>query len=286
MSKQLNPHKILWLASYPKSGNTWFRAFLTALINDGKVDINQMASDGIFSSRETFDMATDIDSRDLYDDEAKLMVADVYRRIATEKNSLSIIKIHDFFGPDPEGNNLVPGDVTQCAIYFIRNPLDIAASLANHMDFSIGEAINMLNNDSATMANQANNLNKNPQFTQFLSSWSDHVNSWTLRPKFPVCAIRFEDMLADTFNTFSKILNFIGWEYSDSQIKNAITATSFEILNRQETQKGFKEKSNVSPVFFRSGKMGKWQEELNVNQISKIITINKQVMNKYQYTAS
>ncbi len=154
MLKDRFPHKILWLASYPKSGNTWFRAFLTALMNEGTVDINKMGTDGIFSSRETFDFVSEIESRDLYDDEAKLLIADVYRQIATDKEELSIIKVHDAFEQNTEGMNLVPDDVTLCAIYFIRNPLDVAGSLANHMHFSIDDAINMLNNKNANMAEQ------------------------------------------------------------------------------------------------------------------------------------
>ncbi|MEJ2083836.1 MAG: sulfotransferase, partial [Acidobacteriota bacterium] len=35
---------IVWLASYPKSGNTWLRAFLMNFLDPGKrpVDINQL----------------------------------------------------------------------------------------------------------------------------------------------------------------------------------------------------------------------------------------------------
>jgi hypothetical protein len=283
MSKQLFPHKILWLASYPKSGNTWFRAFLTALLNDGEVDINQMASDGIFSSRETFDLVADIDSRDLYDDEAKLMVADVYRCIAAETNALSIIKVHDFFGPDPQGNNLVPEDVTQCAIYFIRNPLDIAGSLANHMNFSIEEAINMLNNSDACMAGQPGNLNKNMQFRQYLSDWSSHVNSWTLQPSFPVYVIRYEDALINTFESFTKALNFIGWQYSIERILNAALASGFDNLRKQEEEKGFKEKQFKTSNFFRSGITGSWEKELNKEQAKKIISMHRINLEKYKY---
>ena len=70
--------KIVWLASYPKSGNTWFRAFLTALLNDGDLDINQMKTDGIFSSRFIFDNSTDLDSTYLYDEEVKNMLPEVF----------------------------------------------------------------------------------------------------------------------------------------------------------------------------------------------------------------
>ena len=280
--KQLFSGKILWLASYPKSGNTWFRAFLTALMNDGRVDINALKSDGLFSLRDTFDLYTDISSHDLYDDEAKLMVADVYRYIASKKDSLSIIKVHDSFGPDPEGRNLIPEDATHSAIYFIRNPLDIAGSLANHMSLGINEAVDMLNNSNAYISQQSNNFNKNNQFRQHISDWSSHVNSWTLNPSFPVCVIRYEDMLTDTFDTFNNILNFIGLQFTADQVVNAIKATNFDSLSKQETEKGFNE-AGKSSKFFRAGTMGNWESELSTNQVNKIILLNRKIMEKYRY---
>jgi hypothetical protein len=283
MAKEQIPHKILWLASYPKSGNTWFRAFLTALMNDGKVDINDMDSDGIFSSRDTFDLISEVSSRDLYDDEAKLMLADVYRQIAVERDSLSIVKVHDAFGPDPEGKNLIPEDVTLGAIYFIRNPLDIAGSLANHMNFSMDEAVNMLNNSMAYMAGKRNNLNKKIQFSQYISDWSSHVKSWTAKPSFPVYVMRYEDMLENTFDTFSKALNFIGWEYTPEQISRAMAASDFEKLSNQEAEKGFKEKPGKSMRFFRAGTKGNWEKELSGEQVKKIIAMHKQIMCEYKY---
>lgn len=282
MSKQLFPHKILWLASYPKSGNTWFRAFLTALLNNGEVDINRMASDGIFSSRTMFDLVADIDSRDLYDTEAKIMLPDVYRHIAAENNTLSILKVHDAFTTNAEGKDLIPGDVTQCAIYFIRNPLDIAGSLANHFQFSIQEAVDMLNNDDAYMAAQRGNNNRSEQFPQYLSGWSDHVESWTAKPSFPVLVIRYEDMLTNTYETFNKALKFIGWYYDTLAIEKAIAASSFSELKKQEMKSGFKEKT-AKGTFFRSGTIGNWEKELTIQQKIDIKIKHKNTLDKFKY---
>jgi len=282
MSKQKFPHKILWLASYPKSGNTWFRAFLSALMNEGKVDINKMDTDGIFSFRQSFDLVTDIDSRDLYDEEAKLIIADVQRFIASENDFLTITKIHDAFGTDPEGKNLVPEDVTHCALYFIRNPLDIAGSLAHHNQSSIEEAVAMLCNSNAVLGHQKNNLNKINQFSQYLSDWSSHVKSWTLKPTFPVLVTRYEDMLTDPFVTFSKAVEFCGLVYSPSDIRKAIASTSFDLLKQQETEKGFRERKG-SGQFFRKGSMGNWEEELSPDQIKRIKEMHREVMDQYGY---
>jgi hypothetical protein len=170
--------KILWLASYPKSGNTWLRAFLTALLNDGHVDINSLKTDGIFSSRLLFDLVTEIESMDLYREEAKCMLADVHRYLGNCGNELRIIKIHDAFLKDSTGKNQIPEDVTHAAIYIIRNPLDIAGSLANHNHSTLQAAVNMLNDINGGLAKQINNLNILYQFSQQLCDWSGHVNSW------------------------------------------------------------------------------------------------------------
>lgn len=283
MAMQNIADKILWLASYPKSGNTWFRAFLTALMNEGKVEINAMETDGIFSDRFIFDYVTEIESRDLYDEEAKQMVADVYRYLALEREKLNIIKIHDAFETDQAGQNLVPEDATHCALYFIRNPLDIAGSLANHNHSGIREAVDMLNNTGTCLAWQPKNLNKNPQFRIHLSDWSGHVNSWTLLPPFPVCVIRYEDMLGNPFETFYKATRFIGWDHTPEQISRAIAASSFDKLKSQEAEKGFNEKNRKSPEFFRSGTMGNWEKELTAEQINEIRKRHEEVMRRYNY---
>ena len=282
MLKDLFPHKIVWLASYPKSGNTWFRAFLAALMNDGNVELNDLHTDGIFSSREIFDYIAEISSRDLYDEEAKLMIADVFRYLAAEKNSLSIIKVHDAFECDEEGNSIIPEEVTHCAIYFVRNPLDIAGSIANHMQFSIAQAVNLLNNHDACMVGQKGNLNINQQFRQHVSDWSSHVKSWTSRPSFPVHVLRYEDMLKDPFESFSRVLKLVGWQYPSEQIKNAIAATSFEKLSTQEAANGFKEKGRM-PKFFRKGTAENWKQELTAEQVEKIISCHRDTLIKYNY---
>ena len=283
MLKKLYPHKILWLASYPKSGNTWFRAFLSALMNDGEVAINKLDTDGVFSSRDTFDFATDVDSIDLYDDEAKLMVADVYRFIAHTNDSLKIIKTHDAFFTDKEGKAIFPADVTHCAFYFIRNPLDVVGSFANHMRLSIEESVDIMCDKNATLASQKNNLNKNKQFRINMGDWSTNVTSWTSGLPFPVHVIRYEDMLSHPFATFSKAVSLAKFSFPPEEIQKAIDASSFEQLKKQETQFGFIEKLTKDVQFFRSGTMGNWEKELTPAQIDRIIKAHGEVMSQYGY---
>lgn len=276
--------KIVWLASYPKSGNTWFRAFLTALLNDGDLDINQMKTDGIFSSRFIFDNSTDLDSTDLYDEEVKNMLPDVFCDMAQwylKKNLF--IKIHDAYTLNIQNNPIVPTEPTRCALYFIRNPLDVVASFANHNNGTLDEAIHIMNKPKGSLARQKGNFNVNNQFNQLMLSWSGHVESWTNDLPFPVLVLRYEDMLADGLATFTKAVEFMGIEVQPGQVEKAIIASNFEKLKEKEQEKGFGEKNVKSESFFRKGKSGGWKEELNAEQIQSIITNHKSVMEKYGY---
>ncbi|WP_448700151.1 sulfotransferase domain-containing protein [Mucilaginibacter sp. AW1-3] len=286
MSNEETPEqqKIVWLASYPKSGNTWFRAFLTALLNEGEIDINQMKTDGIFSSRFIFDNSTDLDSTYLYDEEVKNMLPDVFRDMASwyQKKHL-FIKIHDAYALNTENNPIVPTEPTRCAIYFIRNPLDVVASFANHNNGTLDEAIGIMNKPKGSLARQKGNFNVNNQFRQLMYSWSGHVESWTADLPFPVLVLRYEDMLHDGLATFTKAVEFMGIDVQPGQVENAIIASNFEKLKEKEKEKGFGEKNVKSESFFRKGKSGGWKDELNAEQIQSIITHHKAVMEKYGY---
>jgi len=283
MAKNIIPNKILWLASYPKSGNTWFRAFLTALLNEGEVEINDMDTDGILSARGVFDAISDIDSRYLYDEEVKILLPEVYRAKAAALNQLSIVKVHDAFVYNEEGQSIMPEDVTHAAIYIIRNPLDVVASFANHNNSTIDEAIALMNNPQGKLAAQKGNHNINNQFPQLMYDWSGHVQSWIDGPAFPVYFVRYEDMLAAPLQTFSEVIKKVGWQYSDDTIQAAIDATQFSKLKKQESEKGFQEKNAASKQFFRQGKAGNWKNELTETQANAIIKKHKGVMREFGY---
>lgn len=283
MSKYTFPNKVIWLASYPKSGNTWFRAFLTALFGDGEIEINHLKTDAIFSSREIFEQMCDVDSADLYDEEIRLMQPVAITALAKEQNRSLVMKVHDAYSFNSEGKPIIPGEVTHCALYLIRNPLDVAGSFANHNAGTIDDSIALMNHPNGTLAPLKPRKILNNQIAQLMYSWSGHVNSWTTLPDFPVHVVRYEDMNADPFNTFKKAISDIGWSYTDEQIAKAVEASSFEALSKQEKEKGFGEKNAKSKVFFRSGKTGNWKNELTEEQIKLIIDTHREVMERYNY---
>lgn len=276
--------KVIWLASYPKSGNTWFRAFLTALFGNGCLDINEMKRDAIFSSRDIFEHSTDLDSTWLYDEEVKLLQPEIFTEVSSHyKKDRLFIKIHDAYILNKAEKPIVPAEPTLCALYFIRNPLDIVASLANHNGSTIDEAIKLMNDTEGCFARQSRNRNTNNQFRQLMFDWSGHVKSWTDGLPFPVMVIRYEDMLLDTAKIFKKAIDFVGLNVIEDAVMQAINESSFEKLKEKENKDGFREKNKRSPSFFRSGSMGNWELELTDEQAKNITDLHGQVMKVYDY---
>jgi len=275
--------KIVWLASYPKSGNTWFRAFITALLNDGEVDINDMKTDGIFASRTIFENLTDLDSTYLSDEEVKILLPHVFNQLNNISiKSTNFIKVHDAYTFNSKHQPIIPTESTRCAIYIIRNPLDMAASLANHNVTSITAAIETLNNPAATLLKN-DKFNSHPQFKQLMLDWSNHVKSWTTYLPFPVLVVRYEDLQKNTFETFKNAVAFMKIVVSDEQITTAIAASNFNTLKQIETTKGFKERPKNTPSFFREGKTGNYKNELTDEQIQLIVAHHKIMMKLYNY---
>lgn len=284
ISEQINQRSgsIVWLASFPKSGNTWFRCFLSALI-DQEVDINQLHTDGIFSSRRLFDITFDIDGRLLTEAEIKNRMPRIIRHYAQKSEKLLFCKIHDAYSINSKGAPIIPHDVSDVAIYLIRNPLDVVASYANHMNCDIDKAISSMNKDNGYLARQKNGMNINNQFPQLMYSWSGHVQSWHNQDKIKVVTIRYEDMKQKSLETFTRATEAMSIEADKDQIQKAIELTQFEKIKNLESEQGFKEKNILSANFFRKGKVGGYQEELTKDQINMIIDKHGDVMSKFGY---
>jgi aryl sulfotransferase len=285
---------IIWLASYPKSGNTWFRVFLTNYIQDGNepADINALEKTPIASARGIFDDETGIESSDLYRDEIDLLRPAVYEKIASESNDTLFMKVHDAWRLLPNGTSLFPDKATAGVIYIIRNPMDVAVSNANFNGISIDKVISNMNNPEYKLAKGRKKLSS--QLRQTLLSWSRHVLSWTDQSKLKHQIIRYEDMIADPVKTFSSVIDFIELNTTSSsinlnvdlklkRIKKAIFFSSFDVLKKMELDKGFKEKSSAQDKFFRKGIVGDWRNKLSKAQVDRLVSDHYQVMKKFNY---
>ena len=274
---------IVWIASYPKSGNTWFRAFVANLLSgaDSPVHIDRLgAANG--SSRALFDAFAGIDSANLLPEEADLLRPEIYRRVSAQAREIRFLKIHNAFRHLPGGQPLFPPDATRSSIYIARNPLDVVPSFAHFLDEDPDRIISRMNEDGHVFNRERNGMTE--MLSNKMDSWSGNVRSWLEAPaEMKVHLIRYEDMLQAPFETFSAAAAAMGIEKRDEEIRRAIDFSSFEILREMELKGGFRERPPMAGSFFRQGKSGSWRESLSEKQASSIIEKNESVMRNLGY---
>lgn len=275
---------IVWIASYPKSGNTWFRTFISCLLNETEADINKIDSDGIASSRTPFELCTGLDSTNLSVQEIAALRPAVYDMLSATMDKNLWIKAHDACQILPDGRPLFPATATKIACYLMRNPLDVAVSFANHNAATLDKTIDGMNDPDFSLCKQI--LNAHNQLPQFHGRWGDHVKSWMEATHLPVCMLRYEDMHLQPLETFSKAVAAIGIKKTTEEITRAIKASSFDKLKKQELESGFRERPHVARSFFRSGKIGSWRESLSEKQAGLIIEHHAETMHRYGYLDS
>lgn len=273
--------KPIWLASYPKSGNTWTRLFLTALLKEKEVDINNIATDGIISSRNVVDSTLGINSAEVTENdflEFRPLLYDKWSENQTNKNYL-LIKVHDACMLN--GVVLFPKKITRGTIYILRNPFDMAASTANHHNVSIDVAVKMICSNNHALAKNKKSLNN--QISQHLGTWSQHLESWTNVHRGNILVVKYEDMLNNGLETFSKIVNYLELNYTSQQIQDAINEVEFNKIQEKEKQNKFREAPKNAEKFFRSGKVGGWRNEITQDQAEYIVDCNYESLLKYGY---
>lgn len=271
---------IAWLASYPKSGNTWIRSLLTAYRGQGEFSINQLETDGIASSRALIDQQLGLKSADLNGDEIESLRPLAYKHLSKTKGSLQLIKVHDAFTVDAGGLQLFPNQATHATVYILRNPFDVAVSYRYHNQLTLDQAVEALNNQHE-IADQAKGINQ--QVSQRMLDWSGHVTSWLNAPGMNVLTIRYEDLKHDTASSFGAVVRHLGLPYDEVKIDQAIQATRFEKLQQQEQQGGFAEKPPAASAFFRQGKVGAWRQEFTQELWRKINDQHQAVMQQVGY---
>lgn len=275
--------KILWLASYPKSGNTWLRAFIHNLMMParrqagGAVDINQMNE--LTTGDSLVQWFRHLDARPPLDwsrrDVAKMRRGAQLAMVASTPQTV-IAKTHNAL-MELHGHPTINMDLTAGTIYVVRNPLDLVISLADHYGVDIDKAIEVMSDP-----NNGGMADGNIVF-EIHSSWSMHVKSWTQNPHPGLHVVRYEDMLAKPLHTFGGITRFLGLKPPREALERAIEQSSFKNLRAQEEAKGFHEKSAKGSKFFRVGKSGQWREKLTQAQIEQVVSNHQEQMARFGY---
>lgn len=274
---------IIWLASYPKSGNTWFRVFLTNLLQntDKPADINVLEKTPIASARSIFDAEMGFEASDLTADEIDRLRPELYTHLAENAEEQLFMKIHDAYTDVTDHLPLIPQAATDSALYFIRNPLDVAVSFAHHSGVDYDKSVARMADPSFAFCSKSDRLHD--QLRQRLLSWSNHALSWVDCAPFPVCVLHYEDMKLKPLETFSRAARFARLKRTPEQILKALEFSSFEKVQEQENAEGFKEKSPSSNTFFREGKIGSWRGELTEEQVRQIVRDHRNVMRRFGY---
>lgn len=269
---------IVWLASYPKSGNTWFRAFLANLLHGGEqpVDINAFETNN-FASRPGYDRVLGWETSDLTPAEIQAARMAVQEVLAREEGA--VFKVHEAYSDSRTGTPLFSTAATRAALYFLRNPLDVAVSYSHHRGRDSDDTIMRMNNPTAIMAARKGDMDG--ELPQPLGTWSHHVRSWAEAP-VPVQVIRYEDMLARPLEVFTDACRFAGFSDDPARVALALERSRFEVLQRQEQARGFREAA-PSRAFFRKGQAGSWREILSPAQVSAIINDHGEVMRRFGY---
>lgn len=281
---QANPRGIVWLASYPKSGNTWIRVFLynlSIIVRGVKRDgdeINQfwhlVPEERQFA--EYFEQALGKPPAAASVPESYAVRPRVQSMIASSAKGLVMLKTHSVFGV-VDGTPTINTKVSCGAIYLVRDPRDVALSLANHMGSSVDEAIDFMNSP------KARELGHDNMAAELWSSWSRHVKGWTDGSDESLLVVRYEDLLSKPHETFARILAHIRHPAKPDQMALAIERSSFEELRGQEEKFGYALLPPTTKRFFATGRAGSWREKLTPAQLGSIISANDDMMRKYGY---
>jgi len=270
--------RTVWLASYPKSGNTWFRIFLANLLypDQRPLDLNALPlATPIASHRSRFDTAVGAPSSLLTAAEIARLRPEADRIVAQAwEEPLLLRKVHDAYTWLPDGRPLLGRAPEAAAIYLLRDPWDVAVSAANHYSVALDTAVEQLFDDHLVFARDGRRLSK--QLSQRLLSWAGHALSWLGAP-MPLHLMRYEAMKADPLPEFRGAVRFLGLDFDDDAIAEALEASRFERLQRQEREQRFRETPRKTARFFRAGVVGEGRQRLSADQLRRLEAMKARV---------
>lgn len=274
---------MIWLASYPKSGNTWVRVFIHNVLRElngeteGAQDINALHRFAIWEhSLPHYDKVLGKPGNLATPAELAAARPKVQRLISSERPKMRIAKTHLMFGRD-HGFPTIDLSVTRAAVYIVRNPLDVAVSYAHHSSRSVDDVI-------ADMARPGfRTPPEERHISELTGAWGQHVASWMGLGSRPVHVMRYEDMLAAPERAFGMLCQFLNIRIEREGLQRAIEKSSFSELSRQEQENGFVERPIGAKKFFRSGKVDAWRHDLRPEQVQALIRAQSPMMQRLGY---
>jgi len=264
---------IIWIASYPKSGNTWVRAMISSLVysNDGVFNFELLKTIQQFPNRKHFENFTQ-KFQDINELKKFWIAAQNWINLSGEIKFLKTHHINCKIGEHPFTNN----NNTLGAIYVVRDPRNLINSFVNHYQIDKKAAKNFITSKASATGGAAGSKQNNV-FT-ILGSWDDHYKSWK-KINNNLLIIKYENLILNPYEEIHRIIRFlekfINFNYDDNKIKNIIESTSFQKMKKMELEKGFdeaisNEETSNKINFFNLGSENKWQKYLNDDEVNYI----------------
>ena len=279
---------IIWLSSYPKSGNTWLRSLLASYYfsKEGDFNFNLLKYIDQFPSYDYFKnydktFINPTDTAEFWIEEQKKINSNNKVKFFKTHNALCKINNYSF----TDSNN------TLAAIYIIRDPRNVITSLANHYEIDVDQAFEFMTTEQKAITQKKEN-----SYVGFVAlfSWIFHQESWTNNKLFPTLVIRYEDLQNETFLTLKKVIDFIEKQinsknsFNRDKAKKSVQSCDFERLKKLEINEGFNEspiskKDNSRINFFKLGKDNDYKKLLTEELISKMNLKFKNEIKKFNY---
>ena len=280
---------IFWIASYPKSGNTWLRSLLSAYYYSSDGNFNQKLLKNISQFPQKHHFANFDYNPKIVTDTSRFWIK--AQNEINRDSKLKFFKTHNILGAI-NNNNFTNKENSIGGIYLVRDPRNIITSLQNHFELNKDEALKFMLSEKKYLYdyNQANDFSD----FQFISSWEKNYKSWTKQDIFPIKVIKYEELMNNTFETFKEIILFIEKItkikkiFIESKAKNSIQSTSFNKMKKIEQSKGFNEsvlsKNHSKKIpFFHLGPKNDWKKILNEDFIKNATLKFKPLLTELNY---
>ena len=238
---------IIWLASYPKSGNTFLRSLISAYFftKDGNFQLDTLDKISQFPNINVFKKLGFNTSNDL---EIVKNYINIQKKINSQNSkTIKFLKTHTSFY-DINGYKFTDLNNTLGVIYIVRDPRSVVKSFANHNQMSLESATDKLLEFGTLTGETKHSQKTKDQVITHMGSWSSNYNTWKEFKKLNrYFLVKYEDLVSNTEQTFIEILKFIymlgnsKFKIDNYKLKNTLKSTTFSQMQKLEKEKGFKE---------------------------------------------